>query len=30
VADYVRQARRFDAVPMRASVVRRHLEDTAE
>ena len=30
VADYLRQARRFDAVPMRASVVRRHLEDTSE
>jgi hypothetical protein len=29
VADYLRQARRFDAVPMRASVVRRHLEDIA-
>jgi len=29
VADYLCQARKFDAIPMRTSVVRRYLEDVA-
>lgn len=29
VADYLRQARKLDAIPMQTSVVRRYLEDVA-
>ena len=29
VGDYLRQARKFDAIPMRTSVVRRYLDDVA-
>ncbi len=29
LADYLRQARKFDAIPMRTSVVRRYLDDVA-